>query len=335
MLISFILFGSGLFLVVRGAGIFVSSAAAFAKEAGVSQLLIGLSVVAFGTSAPELAINIFSKIDDSMIGLGNAIGASIANIAFILGISAIMTRIHINIRAFRRQVPLAVFSVILLLLVAGDVIPGSHDGVIGRNEGGILLLMFGIFVYHLFSQAITEHKVFEEHKIGALKETTQSIINRSLTPSIKQERSWKYYIAFGILGLGALMLGAHMTIIGGQEIASLFGVRESFIGLVIVSIGTTLPELATAFAAVRQNQPDIIIGNAIGSVVFNILAIIGITAIIEPTAFASSFFFDALVLLGFLIHFFTVGTTGRTITRQEGVGLVLFYILYIVVISAR
>lgn len=336
MFVALLLFTGGLFLLVRGANVFVSSAAAFANEFGISRLIIGLSVVAFGTSIPELAINIFSTIDGSLIGISNAIGASIANVAFILGISAVMLPIHVNIRAFRRQVPLAVFSVILLMmLVMGDFSAGSFAGVIGRSEGAILLMLFGLFVYHLFFQALHEHKVFEEHKIVALKETTHAIVERALIEPARGERPKRHYLFVGLIGLGALLVGAHVTVMAGQSLAAFFNIQETFIGLVIVSLGTTLPELATAFAAIKQNQPDIVIGNAIGSTIFNILAIVGITAIIEPIGFPGPLFFDALVLLGFLVHFFTIGATGRKISRKEGTGLLFFYILYIIVISVR
>ena len=328
-----------MYLVIKGANLVISNSAALAKHLGISNLVIGLSIVAFGTSIPELAINIFSRINDSVIGLGNVIGASIANIAFILGLAAVMVPIQVNVRAFKKQLPLVVVAILLVMLVAGEIFSRSSTGfsLISRNEGIILLLFFGFFIYNLFSQAIKEHRVFEGQKAEALRQTVQKIVERATEDHKESEKKrFHHQIIFLSLGIVTLFLGAYLVVNSGQAMARFIGLSETFIGLVIVSLGTTLPEMATALAAVKQKQPDIAIGNAIGSTLFNLLAILGIAAIIQPINFEGRLFFDLLVLLGFVIYFFVVGQTDNyKVTRKEGLILIFFYILYIVIITIR
>ncbi|RJQ13443.1 sodium:calcium antiporter [Candidatus Parcubacteria bacterium] len=337
MLIFFLAaFLAGLYSVVKGASIVVGNSAALARHFGVSNLIIGLSVVAFGTSIPELTINIFSRVDISSIGIGNAIGASIANMAFIIGLASIMAPVHVNVHAIRKQLPLVVVGISLLILVVGDVFGGSGEiTFISRNEGIILLIFFGFFIYNLFYQAIKEHKVFEDHKETAIRETAQTIVKRVASHDESEKKQIFHYVGFLVLGLAMMIVGAYFVVEGGKIIALTMGLSETFIGLLFVSLATTTPELATALAAVKQGQPDIAVGNAIGSSLFNLLAIVGIAAIITPVGFEARLIFDMLVLLGFVLHFFTVAETGRKITRKEGITLVFFYILYAVIISVR
>jgi len=263
-LLVLVLFILGFVLLVGGASLLVEGASSLAGLLGVSPLIIGLTVVAFGTSAPELAVSVQSSLQGQTdLAIGNVVGSNILNILLVLGVAALITPISIHDRVVKLEVPIMIAVSLLLLAL-------SFDGIISRLDGA--LLFSGILLYILFTIK-TQHKV-------EVSETEQES-NGGFTGIILQ-------LLFIIIGLGLLVLGSQWLVNGAVAIAELFGISQLVIGLTIVSIGTSLPELATVVVASLKKQEDLIVGNVVGSNIFNILLVLGATSLVAPTGIVVS-----------------------------------------------
>ncbi|MFH1631432.1 MAG: calcium/sodium antiporter [bacterium] len=317
MLIDFVIFIGGIALVIKGADYLVDGASDIAKRLKVSSLVIGLTVVAFGTSAPELAVNIFSAIGGhTEIALGNVNGSNIANILLILGAAGMVATIPIQSRTVIKEVPFMILSgVVLVLLMLDTVLEGAPAGMISRIDGLVLIAFFSIFIYYLFLSS--------KDVSGAKVE--------------KAKRSFLAATGLSIFGIGGLLIGGQLTVSGASGLALGFGVSETLIAVTIVALGTSLPELVTAVVAARKGETDIAVGNIIGSVVFNILLILGATAVITPIAVLSVNIVDALVSLGAMLLLLAAifirsdSRDGmRSIYKTESVIFLILYAAYIV-----
>lgn len=300
----------GIALIIFAANWMVVGASALAKRFGVDDLVIGLTVVAFGTSAPELTVNIFSALNGSTdIAIGNVLGSNISNIFLIIGVAAAIYPITIQNTTKWKEIPFSLLSVIVLAILANDMIIDKDDeNFISRIDGLIMFSFLIIFLIYTFGMAKTNKPDPGENK------------------HVKSMTIWKS-ILFILLGLAGLFLGGKYLIDGAVNIAKLIGMSEKVIGLTIIAIGTSLPELATSVVAAMKHKPDIIVGNVIGSNIFNVFFILGTTAVIKPLPFDISINFDVGVsILASALLFLTTITLGRkVIDRAEGV---LFLILY-------
>jgi len=262
--LTLILFILGFVLLVGGANLLVEGASRLAGLLGVSPLIIGLTVVAFGTSAPELAVSVQSSLQGQTdLAIGNVVGSNILNILLVLGVAAIITPISIHKRVIKLEVPIMIAVSVLLLVL-------SFDGMLSRWDG--LLLFSGILLY-IFFTIKTQDKV-------EVSETEQD--SKTGVASILLE------LVFIIIGLGLLVVGSQWLVDGAIVIAELFGVSQLVIGLTIVSIGTSLPELATVVVASLKKQEDLIVGNVVGSNIFNILLVLGATSLVAPNGIVVS-----------------------------------------------
>jgi len=304
--IIFILLGFG--LMVKGADFFVVGSSGIAKSLRVSSLIIGLTIIAFGTSAPEAAVSITSAIQlKNTMSLGNIIGSNLFNLLFILGIAAIITPISVKSSMIKREIPFAILSSLVLLIFY--FLRGAW---IDRLEGLIYVALFFLFMYIILKYAKSEKEL-----------------------EIKLKFKFKTYIGLTIIGLIMIIMGGILTTQGAVGLAIRLGMSELLVGLLILAVGTSLPELVTSVVAAIKKENDIAIGNIIGSNIFNVFFILGISTIISPVSNTKTTLVDISLLLFFSVVTYIFAITGRSIKRGEGIILVLSYIGYIVFIILR
>jgi cation:H+ antiporter len=312
-MLNLLLLLTGFVPLLYGANLLVDSASSLAKRLNVPTIIIGLTIVAFGTSAPELTINIFASLKgNSDIVLGNIVGSNIFNIAGIIGLSAIVYPLAVNKKTTWIEIPLCLLSALVIFVIASDgFIDGDKTSVIKRTDGIILLLFFIIFIGY--------------------------IINFMLSSSNKEEASIKQQsvllsVVFIVIGLALLILGGRVIVTFAIKLAQQIGLSERIIALTIVSIGTSFPELAINLIAAKKRNIDLAIGNIVGSNIFNAFFILGISAVINPVFVQERSFFDLCVnlLISFLLFLFIFTGKGRKIDRREGIIFVILYVGYII-----
>lgn len=310
----------GLVLILAGANFLTDGASSVAKRLGVSDLIIGLTVVAFGTSAPELSISIVAAINhNAELAVGNVIGSNIFNILVIIGITAMVRPIKIQKSVMTTELPMVLLSsIIMLIMGCGVILDGAAANVVTRVDGLFLLIFFLLFMRYTFASA--------RHSDPA-KRDPQSADGKKLS-GMSVVRAILYIIG----GLAALIWGGDRFVDGATGIARVMGVSEAVIGLTIVAVGTSLPELATSVVAAVKNEPGIAIGNVIGSNIFNVLLVLGASATIAPLPFGNISNIDLLTLVGASVLFLVFGQffKERTITRVEGGMMFACYIAYTV-----
>ncbi len=314
MIVQILLIILGFVFLIKGADIFVDGAASTARNFKVSKLLIGITIVAFGTSAPELAVSIKALTSGSTeMVLGNIIGSNIINILLIIGIAGVIYPITLKNNTVKKELPLCMLmSTVLVVLFLDNSINGNILNQITRSDGIIILLFFAIFLYYIFSIAGKKNiEVEEEEK------------PRSLFKSI----------LFILAGLTGIILGSNIVVNNAVNIAQTLGVSERMIALTIIALGTSLPELVTTIVSALKKEQDILIGNIIGSNIFNICIVLGIPVALFGTITPTSFkFIDLFVLLlsSVLLYFFA--KTGKKITRFEALIMLGIFVIYYVLI---
>lgn len=306
--------GGGLAILVFGAEYLVKGSASLATRIGVPPLAIGLTIVAFGTSTPELTVNLYSAITGATdIAIGNVVGSNIANILLILGVSSLVAPLVVKNSTVWKEMPFALLAGGLLLVLGADqIISGAGPDMLTRGDGLALMGVFAIFMYYVVGLA------------RANREAT----NAEAVEEMPLARS----IVCIVMGLGALVLGGKILVDQAVFLAQLVGLSEAVIGLTVVAVGTSLPELATSVIAAIRGQYDIAVGNIIGSNIFNIFWILGLTAVIAPLPVPQSFGGDILVMLLTTLLLFLFMFTGRkfVLDRFEGASFVILYIAYVV-----
>lgn len=315
----YILFLVGVFILIKGADILIEGASSIAKRFNVPNIVIGLTIVSFGTSAPELFVNLYASITGSSdLAVGNIIGSNIANILLILGIAALVAPLAVQRNTVWKEIPLSLLAAVLVLVLSADVfLDGESSGIISRIDGIILMAFFSIFLYYTF-------------------ELTKN--NEDLTQEIPDKifPVWKS-ILYIISGLAGLTFGGRWIVNGAVEVATSLGMSESVIGLTIVAIGTSLPELATSVVAAKRGNADIAIGNVVGSNIFNVFWILGASATIAPLPFNQENVVDIFVnILSSLLLFIFLFIGRRHILQKWQGGLFLgIYIVYTIMLLNR
>lgn len=297
----------GLVLLFIGAEGLIRGSSNLAIKMGIAPLVVGLTVVAFGTSAPELVVSLKAALmGNSSISLGNVIGSNIANIALIIGIASLIRPMDVHANVIRREIPIMIgVSVLLILFLI--------DGEIGFIDG--LVFVSGLIIYLVISVIL------------ALKEKNPEV-DLEFKEGLKSKIGIPLSIILMLVGLGLLVLGANLFVQSAAAIAKIFNVSDAIIGLTIVAIGTSLPELITSIVASYKKEADIAIGNVVGSNVFNILGILGITALIIPISSAGISYVDLSVMLFCAVLLLPLSKTGFSISRFEGGFLLFGYIIY-------
>jgi len=293
----------GLVMLCFGGNWLVSGGVGIAKKFRISNLVIGLTIVAYGTSTPELAASIAAAGDHGTIILGNIIGSNIANVGMVIGVSAILIPIAIKKSVLRKEIPIMLGVSLLLVLL-------SIDGELSQYDGGLLLVGLGIFAFFTFRDALKQRIEIEDEF-----ENTQ---NNS------------YLKSFGLIGIGIVVLyiGAMLTVDNAVVIAAEFGLSEKIIGLTVIAIGTSLPELITSIIAIRKGHADVGIGNIIGSNIYNILMIMGVGAALGGVLVTSDVYVDYAIMIIFSLSLL-IGLKTKIINRTMGIILTAGYVLYL------
>ena len=316
MIIQVLLLISGLALLITGAHGLVDGASALAKKFKVSDLAIGLTIVAFGTSAPELVVSVFASFQNHQdIVFGNVIGSNNFNLFIILGITGLIAPMVVQSSTIWKEIPISFLGIVLVYILTHHIF-GTDQNILTRIDGLILLILFGFFLYYVYNQLKSDPVVIE---------------NKAVTYSNLKTYS---YIIFGLAGL---VIGGRLLVTTAVDMATTFGMSEKLIGLTIVAAGTSLPELATSVVAAFKKNSDIAVGNIIGSNIFNLFFILATSAVIRPIAYDTVFDLDLYILAGGTIFVFMAMFTGKRkkLDRWEAAILLVSYIAYLVYVIQK
>ena len=304
LLLQIFLLVVGFVMLVKGADWFVDGAAGIAEKFGIPHLVVGLTIVAMGTSAPEAAVSITAALKgNAAITIGNVVGSNILNVLIILGLTAVITAVPVAASTVKIEIPFTLLVTALLWIM------GSTGNVVGFLEGVILWTVFVGYLGYLFWMTMKD-KAAE----GSEKE---------------QKPVWKL-VLFTLVGMALIILGSDVTVDAATEIALVLGMSQRFIGLTIVALGTSLPELVTSVSAARKGEADIAIGNIIGSNLFNILFVVGTTALITPVVFEPVFLIDTLIAAAAVIFLWLSVLRRRILSRTSGIIMLAGYAVYFV-----
>ena len=292
----------GFVMLIKGADIFVESASSIAKKFGIPSIIIGLTIVAMGTSAPELSVSVQSALAGmNDISIANVVGSNIFNLLVVLGVSSIVGKLKIN--NYR--------DVIIMLLIGLIMTIFAINGTLIRTEGLILLVIFAFYVGHLIFKAINNNN----EQNNEVKETTKPL---TMT------------IILGIIGLVAIVWGGNVVVDSASDIAHQLGMSQNLIGLTIVAVGTSLPELVTSVVATKKGELDIAVGNVIGSNIFNLLLIIGLSVFINPMVVSVFALYDLIFMIFAMIIFIICTFKKEEVTKKVGVPMIIMYVIYII-----
>lgn len=314
----------GFFFLVKGADIFVEGSSSVAKRYHVPSIIIGLTIVAMGTSLPETAVSVTASIsNNNELAVSNAIGSNIFNLMVVIGVCAVMASINVAKETIVRDIPISLICAGLLLLL-GIIGLGDKAGMIlGHWDGAILIVLFALYIGFMIRTAL---KASKEGKAVAIEGGSDEEIKlMSLTKSL----------IFIVIGAAAIAIGGDVTVESASRIATEFGMSQTLVGLTIVSIGTSLPELVTSIVAAKKNEVDMALGNAVGSNVFNILMVLGIASLISPIEFIKNNIYDIVILLVFSVIVWIFSATRKKIGKIEGFGMILMYAAFAVYIVIR
>lgn len=306
----------GFLFLVKGADAFVEGSSSIAKHFHVPSLIIGMTIVAMGTSLPETAVSVTAAIAGSnALAVSNAVGSNIFNLMVVIGVCAALTPVAVQKSTLKIDFPFSVFCAFLLLVL------GRNRMVLTRVNGLILIVLFVFFLLYMIRSA--QHSKNSES--SELTEETAEMKVLSVPKSL----------LFIVLGIAAITFGSDWVVDGAKTIAAAFGISENLIGLTVVAFGTSLPELMTSIVAARKNEVDMALGNAIGSNIFNILMVLGIAAALNPITFIRENIIDIIVLIGFSFIVWIMAWTRRRLSKPEGLAMILLYAGYVVYICMR
>lgn len=321
MLLDILMLAIGLAALMFGGEWLVKGAVGLAERLGVAPIVIGLTVVAFGTSTPELVVNMSAGLrGNSSIGFGNVVGSNIANVGLLLGLSALLAPLSIHRVIIMREIPMMNLACLAMIaLGAGGIFGGANSGYT-RGDGVMLLLLFCVFLYYTVTEALLRSREEEPEA----------------EPDSHLPLSTMKILLFIGGGLTALILGGEFTVGGASAIARSLGIAETVIALTIVAVGTSLPELATTISAARSGQGDIAIGNIVGSNIFNLLLIWGVSVTVAPAVLPEGGVKDLLVMTGICLILLPMAFSQQRISRFEGGVILALYTGYItsLVVSA-
>lgn len=301
----------GFVMLIKGADWFVEGACEIADRFGIPQLVIGLTIVAMGTSAPEAAVSITSALKGSAdITIGNVVGSNILNVLIILGLTAVVRTIAVQDSTIKAEIPFTIFVTVLL----GGL--GLADGVVSRGEGIILWVFFILYLLYLLKMA----------KNGQTMEEGEGQTDKKVSVLMS--------VIMVIIGVVLIVWGSDITVDAATALAKLFGMSERFIGLTIVALGTSLPELVTSVTAAIKGKTDIAVGNIVGSNIFNILFVVGTTALITPVVYQAGFSVDSVVAALAMVLLLVCVIRKKQLNRRSGMVMLLCYAVYFVYLVA-
>jgi cation:H+ antiporter len=306
----------GIVLLVKGADYLISGSVALSRKLGLSELFIGLTIVAFGTSAPELAVSIQAALRGSGIAIGNVIGSNIANVSLILGAVAVIMPLKISAPTFRYEIPF-----LILTSLSASMLLMDGGNFLSRFDGIVLLSFFVIFLDYLYNMAKKDRKILLELEDKEMIEEAEKFsgVDKGLLITL--------LATFG--GLAGVIYGGKLVVDSAVSIAKIFGVSETLIGVTIVAIGTSLPELVAGITAAIKKKTDIAIGNVIGSNIFNVLLILGLSSLFNPIGADRNLLQDIIFMIGTAILLPVLSFKTKTLSRLDGIILLCLYFGYI------
>ncbi|OYT16224.1 MAG: sodium:proton exchanger [Bacteroidetes bacterium 4572_77] len=313
---NYVLLVVGMLILIYGANLMVKGASSFAKMLGIPNIIIGLTVVAFGTSFPELMINIFASMEGkSGLAVGNVIGSNIINVLLVIGIAAFIKPLEVQSTTVRFEIPFSLLGMAILFVVANDgLINGTTESMLLRSDGIIFLAFFMIFIYYTFVVSTQEsaHHPEEGHDVLEMSKTKSALL-----------------LVMGMIGL---YFGGDIIVDSATIIAAQWGLSEMVVGILVVALGTSLPELATSAVASYKGNADMAIGNIVGSNIFNVFLVLGVSSTISPISFDPSINPDLILafVATLLLLLFVFTGKGRKIDRKEATIFILLYIGYVV-----
>ena len=309
----------GFVFLMKGADFFVEGSSSIAKRLKVPPIIIGLTIVAMGTSLPETAVSVTaSLVNNNELAVSNVVGSNIFNLMVVVGVCSILTPILVQKETIKRDIPFSMICAFLLLGL-GILAVGDKSGMtLGHLDGMILLGFFAGYIVVMIQSAMKARAAGKNVEIEGIEELEEEI----------GILSWLKSILFIVGGALAIAFGGDLTVDAASRIAIDLGMSQTLVGLTIVSIGTSLPELVTSVVAARKNEVDMAIGNAVGSNIFNILMVLGISATISPVALLRENIIDIIILMIFTVLVWLFAGTKRKISRKEGIIMALTYLVY-------
>lgn len=334
ILLQAILLIVGFVLLIKGADIFVDGSSGVATRFGMPKILIGLTIVAFGTSAPEFAVSVKSLMagtGDMM--LGNVVGSNVLNILLILGVSSLFRALPVKNSTLKKEIPILILLTVLLSILMCDVLLGAGDhNSFSRQDGAVLTVAFGIFLYYLVSMTRRRIRKNKEEAELATQNKAEKTEHESVKEDDKKEEKPVKFgkaLLFVVLGIVGIVFGSNLVVDSASKIASIMGISDAIIALTVVALGTSLPELVTSIVAARKNECDIAIGNVVGSNIFNIGIVAGVPVLLLGGISSFSFSYidvAAMLISTILLFFFTL--KDRRIGRFEGVAFLTIFVAY-------
>ena len=316
----------GFVLLIKGADWFVDSASAMAKKLRISPIIIGMTIVSLGTSAPEVVVSIIASLEGNgdMVA-GNIVGSNIANVTMILGLTVVVSPIVVERGVANRDIVFSIGAALLLLLLVGERWFGTDGGsILTRIDGLIFLAVLVFYMYYIFKKAMrTRTSTLDEEAI------------ETGTTHGKASRGWGILSVILLVGLVGIVLGGDLVVSSATEIAIALGMSQALVGLTIVAIGTSLPELVTSLMAAFKGETEMALGNLVGSGVLNILFVLGIASVISPLEVSGSIIIDIFIMLFVTVAVLVMAKTKYHLNRTEGIILVVFYIVYLAYIIMR
>ena len=320
-----LLLAVGFAFLVKGADFFVDGSSSIAKKLKVPPIIIGLTIVAMGTSLPETAVSVTaSLVQNNELAVSNVVGSNIFNLMFVIGVCSILTPIMVQKATVVRDIPLSLGCALVLLVLGISGLGDKAGMTLGHADGVIFLIVFAGYIFTMVRSAMKARAVGQKVEIEGVEECDNM-----------KELSYGKSILFLIVGAAAIAFGGDLTVDTASRIAIELGMSQTLVGLTIVSIGTSLPELVTSVVAARKNEVDMAVGNAVGSNIFNILMVLGISSAISPVALIRENIIDIVLLMVFSVMVWIFAGTRKKIERKEGIIMVVVYLVYCAYIIAR
>ena len=320
-----LLLAVGFAFLVKGADFFVEGSSSIAKKLKVPPIIIGLTIVAMGTSLPETAVSVTaSLVQNNELAVSNVVGSNIFNLMFVIGVCSILTPIMVQKATVVRDIPLSLGCALVLLVLGISGLGDKAGMTLGHADGVIFLIVFAGYIFTKVRSALIARAAGQKVEIEGVEECDNM-----------KELSYGKSILFLIVGAAAIAFGGDLTVDTASRIAIELGMSQTLVGLTIVSIGTSLPELVTSVVAARKNEVDMAVGNAVGSNIFNILMVLGISSAISPVALIRENIIDIVLLMVFSVMVWIFAGTRKKIERKEGIIMVVVYLVYCAYIIAR
>ena len=320
-----LLLAVGFAFLVKGADFFVEGSSSIAKKLKVPSIIIGLTIVAMGTSLPETAVSVTaSLVHNNELAVSNVVGSNIFNLMFVIGVCSILTPIMVQKATVVRDIPLSLGCALFLLVLGVSGLGDKAGMTLGHADGVIFLIVFAGYIFTMVRSAMKARAAGQKVEIEGVEECDNM-----------KELSYGKSILFLIVGAAAIAFGGDLTVDTASRIAIELGMSQTLVGLTIVSIGTSLPELVTSVVAARKNEVDMAVGNAVGSNIFNILMVLGISSAISPVALIRENIIDIVLLMVFSVMVWIFAGTRKKIERKEGIIMVVVYLVYCAYIIAR